>query len=105
MRITSCGFCARRNISSAEVETGFGLSALLPKFSWCQIRRILPEFEYRPAENQIALFVLRDCDPVGVFIAEQKPDGVACDSRLRDSRFLYSRGKSLVAIIVRSRMS
>ncbi|MGH7871132.1 MAG: hypothetical protein ACREQO_02810 [Candidatus Binatia bacterium] len=42
-----------------------------------EIRRILPEFEYRPSENQIALFILRDCDPVGVFIAAQKPDGVS----------------------------
>ena len=41
-----------------------------------EIRRILPDFEYRPAENQVVLFILRDCDPVGVFIAEQKPDGV-----------------------------
>ena len=40
------------------------------------IRRILPAFKYRPAENQIALFVLRDCNPVGVFIAEHQPDGV-----------------------------
>jgi hypothetical protein len=41
-----------------------------------EIRRILPEFQYRPSENQIALFILRDCSPAGVFIAEQKPDGV-----------------------------
>jgi hypothetical protein len=41
-----------------------------------EIRRILPEFQYRPAANQIALFILRDCSPAGVFIAEQKPDGV-----------------------------
>ena len=40
------------------------------------IKRILPDFEYCPVENQVALFVLRDCSPVGVFIAEQKPDGV-----------------------------
>jgi hypothetical protein len=41
-----------------------------------EIRRILPEFQYRPSENQVALFILRDCNPAGVFIAEQKPDGV-----------------------------
>lgn len=41
-----------------------------------EIRQILPEFQYRPSEDQIALFILRDCAPVGVFIAEQKPDGV-----------------------------
>jgi hypothetical protein len=37
---------------------------------------ILPDFEYRPVENQVTLFILRDCAPVGVFIAEQKSDGV-----------------------------
>src|SRR3954470_5978159 len=41
-----------------------------------EIRRILPDFEYRPSANQILLFVLRDCSPVGAFIAEQKPGGV-----------------------------
>jgi hypothetical protein len=40
------------------------------------IRRILPEFKYLPAENQVTLFILRDCAPVGVFIAEEKPAGV-----------------------------
>lgn len=40
------------------------------------IRRILPEFMYRPVANQVTLFILRDCAPVGVFIAEQKSDGV-----------------------------
>lgn len=42
------------------------------------IRRILPEFAYRPVANQVTLFILRDCAPVGVFIAEQKPDGRLC---------------------------
>lgn len=41
-----------------------------------EIKRILPDFEYRPGENQVTLFILRDCAPVGVFIAEQKPEGV-----------------------------
>jgi hypothetical protein len=40
-----------------------------------QIRHILPEFEYQPAENQVTLFILRDCNPVGVFIAEEKSSG------------------------------
>jgi GNAT superfamily N-acetyltransferase len=40
-----------------------------------EIRRILPDFEYRPAENQVTLFILRDCNPVGVFIAEETPAG------------------------------
>ncbi len=41
-----------------------------------EIRQILPDFEYRPSANHVLLFILRDCSPVGVFIAEQKPDGV-----------------------------
>lgn len=41
-----------------------------------EIRRILPGFEYRPSANQLQLFVLRDCTPVGVFIAERQPGGV-----------------------------
>ncbi len=40
------------------------------------ILRILPEFEYRPAQKQVTLFILRDCAPIGVFIAEEKPGGV-----------------------------
>ena len=40
-----------------------------------EIRRILPEFQYRPADNQVALFILRDCNPAGVFIGEQRPGG------------------------------
>ncbi len=39
------------------------------------IQRIIPEFEYRPTEKQLTLFILRDCTPVGVFIAEhQSPE-------------------------------
>jgi GNAT superfamily N-acetyltransferase len=38
-----------------------------------EIRRILPEFEYQPLESQIAFFILHDCNPVGVFIGEEKP--------------------------------
>ena len=39
------------------------------------IARILPDFVYQPSPDQLALFILRDCSPAGVFIAEQKPDG------------------------------
>jgi GNAT superfamily N-acetyltransferase len=41
-----------------------------------EIRAILPEFEYRAAEKQVTLFILRDCVPVGVFIAEETVPGV-----------------------------
>lgn len=40
------------------------------------ILRVLPEFEYRPVEKQVTLFILRDCAPIGVFIAEEKSGGV-----------------------------
>ena len=40
-----------------------------------EIRRILPEFEYRPAAKQVTLFILRDCNPVGVFIADEEAPG------------------------------
>ena len=40
-----------------------------------EIATILPEFNYRPVENQVTLFILRDCAPVGVFIGEQRRDG------------------------------
>jgi hypothetical protein len=46
------------------------------KFHTEEIRRILPDFEYRPSQNQILIFVLRDCEPVGAFIAEDQGDGV-----------------------------
>lgn len=37
-----------------------------------EIRRIIPEFDYRPSERQVTLFILRDCTPVGVLIAEHR---------------------------------
>jgi hypothetical protein len=40
------------------------------------IHRILPAFEYQPAANPVTLFILRDCAPAGVFIAEEKSPGV-----------------------------
>jgi hypothetical protein len=40
------------------------------------ILRILPDFKYRPAEKQVTLFILRDCAPIGVFIAEEKSGGI-----------------------------
>jgi hypothetical protein len=41
-----------------------------------EIHRILPEFEFRPADNHLLMFILRDCSPVGVFIAERQRGGV-----------------------------
>jgi hypothetical protein len=44
-----------------------------------EIARISPDFIYRPSPDQLAVFILRNCKPVGVFIAEQQPDGVLRD--------------------------
>ena len=41
-----------------------------------EIAAILPDFEYKPCPEQITLFVLRNCKPVGVFIASRKSEGV-----------------------------
>ncbi len=62
------------------------------------IRIFYPGFEYRPSENEMALFILRDSTPAGVFIAEEKPRGVLhvrldyAIARFRDfkiGRFLF----------------
>ncbi len=46
------------------------------RFHADDIRRFFPAFEHRPAENQMALFILRDCTPACVFIANEEPRGV-----------------------------
>ena len=40
-----------------------------------EIEKIVPGFACKPAENQMTLFILRDCNPVGVFIAEEGRPG------------------------------
>ncbi len=40
------------------------------------IRIFFPQFGHRTAENEMAIFILRDCTPAGVFIAEEQPRGV-----------------------------
>jgi hypothetical protein len=45
-------------------------------FYRADIRRVLPDFEYAPREGQLTLFILRDCNPVGVFIADEEAAGV-----------------------------
>jgi hypothetical protein len=36
------------------------------------IQRIIPDFNYHPTEKQLTLFILRECTPVGVLVAEYK---------------------------------
>ncbi len=47
------------------------------KFYRKEIAGILPDFEYKPCDEQITLFILRNCKPVGVFIAKRKSEGMA----------------------------
>lgn len=45
------------------------------EFYAAEIRRIRPDFRYQPSASGVALFVLRDCAPVGVFLADREaPD-------------------------------
>lgn len=46
------------------------------RFYGQEIRKVLPEFEYRPGPNRVTLFILRDCNPAGVFIAEERTPGI-----------------------------
>lgn len=46
------------------------------RFYAADIRIFFPRFEHRAVENEIAIFVLRDCTPAGVFIAEEQSRGV-----------------------------
>lgn len=39
------------------------------------IRKFIPGFTYKSADNQITLFVVRDLMPAGLFIGERQPDG------------------------------
>lgn len=40
------------------------------------IRRVLPDFAYKPSADQLTLFVLRDSNPAGALIARHEADGV-----------------------------
>ncbi len=42
------------------------------KFYAAEIQRVLPGFAFAPRAGQLAVFILRDCTPVGVFIAESE---------------------------------
>jgi hypothetical protein len=37
-----------------------------------EIQHIIPDFDYQPTEKQLTLFILRECTPVGVLVAEHK---------------------------------
>ena len=65
-----------------EVRPDSDFLAHFLKYYRTEIRRNLPEFEFQPKAGQVAIFILRDCTPVGVFLAEhQTPEklGVLLD--------------------------
>ena len=55
-----------------EVKPDSDFLAHFLRFYGTEIKRILPDFVFRPGAGQVAIFILRDCTPVGVFIAEHK---------------------------------
>src|SRR3954470_7713975 len=44
-------------------------------FYRAEIDRIIPGFAYQSSPNRMALFILRDCNPVGCFIADRTSPG------------------------------
>lgn len=55
-----------------EVRPESDFLAHFLKFYHSEIRRILPDFSFHPGTGQVAIFILRDCTPVGVFLAAHK---------------------------------
>ncbi|MEY4916793.1 MAG: hypothetical protein RL616_706 [Verrucomicrobiota bacterium] len=55
-----------------EVRPDSDFLAHFLKFYSAEIQRALPGFAFSPRAGQMAVFILRDCTPVGVFIAEQE---------------------------------
>jgi hypothetical protein len=55
-----------------EIRSDSDFLAHFLKVYGSEIKRILPDFSFRPGAGQVAIFILRDCTPVGVFLAEQK---------------------------------
>ncbi len=87
-------------------------------FYRADILKLVPDFQYQPVENQVTLFILRDCKPVGVFIAVETSVGVLrvvldfVIPRYRDlkvGRYLFVdqaeffRARGITEIVVRSR--
>lgn len=58
-----------------EVKSDSDFLAHFLKVYGAEIKRILPDFRFAAKPGQMTVFILRDCTPVGVFIAEeQTPD-------------------------------
>ena len=55
-----------------EVKSDSDFLAHFLKFYGAEIKRILPDFVLTPRAGQMTVFILRDCTPIGIFIAEQQ---------------------------------
>lgn len=53
-----------------EVRPESDFLAHFLKFYSAEIQRVLPGFAFSPRAGQLAIFILRDCTPVGVLLAE-----------------------------------
>ena len=53
-----------------EVKADSDFLAHFLKVYSAEIKRILPDFSYQPQAGEMVIFILRDCTPVGVFIAK-----------------------------------
>ena len=69
------------------------------EFHWSEIQRFQPGFEFRPTDDTMTVFILRDLLPAGLFVGVPRSDGsieVELDyvipqyRDLRLGRFLYS---------------
>ena len=55
-----------------EVKSDSDFLAHFLKVYGAEIKRIIPDFSFQPQAEQMVVFILRDCTPVGVFIAEYR---------------------------------
>jgi hypothetical protein len=65
-------FRAQRFFQMLRLKPDSEYLAYFLRYHEREIAAILPEFKYQPVENQVTLFIVRDCAPVGIFIAEQQ---------------------------------
>ncbi len=66
---------ARQFYQLLEVKSESDFLAHFLKVYRAEIQRSLPGFAFQPRAGQLAIFILRDCTPVGVFLGEfQTPE-------------------------------
>lgn len=68
-------FTTKLTYQLLEVKPDSDFLAHFLKVYSASIEKVLPEFRFAPRADQLAVFILRDCTPVGVFLAEpQTPE-------------------------------